>query len=203
MATSPAATHDDGGPDMVIPLMKRVFRLACLGIMLMLGACTSSRPPLPTVPAVDLGRYAGTWYEIAHLPNFFQSTCASDTQATYRLDGNDVEVINQCRKQDGTLEQIRGIAKVVAGSQGAKLRVSFFRPIYGDYWILDLDPEYRWVLVGEPRRKYAWILARAPALDATTRETLLARAEALGFDRQAFVGTPHGVPVPASGTASP
>jgi apolipoprotein D and lipocalin family protein len=80
---------------------------------------------------------------------------------------------------------------VVEGSHGAKLRVSFFRPIYGDYWILDLDPDYRWVLVGEPSRKYAWILARAPDLDAATQETLLTRAAELGFDRQAFVSTPH------------
>jgi len=165
--------------------------LACLAIALPMTACTSSRPPLPTVQSVDLDRYLGTWYEIARLPNFFQSKCASDTQATYRADGKDVEVVNQCRKEDGTVEQITGIAKVVAGSQGAKLRVSFFRPIYGDYWILDLDPDYRWVLVGEPSRKYAWILARAPNLDAATQEALLARAAALGFDRQAFVGTPH------------
>jgi apolipoprotein D and lipocalin family protein len=164
---------------------------ACLGIALMMTACTSSRPSLPTVQAVDLDRYVGTWYEIARLPNFFQSKCASDTRATYRPDGKDVEVVNQCRTESGTVEQIRGVAKVVEGSQGAKLRVSFFRPIYGDYWILDLDPDYRWVLVGEPSRKYAWILARSPNLDGATREALLARAAALGFDRQAFISTPH------------
>lgn len=182
--------------------MRPLSCLACLAIALLMSACTSSRPPLPTVPSVDLNRYVGTWYEIAHLPNFFQSKCASDTQATYRADGKDVEVLNQCRKEDGTVEQIRGIAKVVAGSHGAKLRVSFFRPIYGDYWILDLDPDYRWVLVGEPSRKYAWILARSPDLDAATQDALLARAAALGFDRQAFVGTPHAGP-PSSGPASP
>jgi apolipoprotein D and lipocalin family protein len=176
--------------------------LACLAIALTMTACTSSRPPLPTVQSVDLDRYVGTWYEIARLPNFFQSKCASDTQAIYRADGKDVEVVNQCRKEDGTLDQIRGIAKVVEESQGAKLRVSFFRPIYGDYWILALDPDYRWVLVGEPSRQYAWILARAPALDAATQESLLARAAALGFDRQAFVDTPH-TGQPASGPASP
>jgi apolipoprotein D and lipocalin family protein len=176
---------------MADPNMKPLSSLACLGLALLMSACTSSRPPLPTVEAVDLDRYVGTWYEIAHLPNFFQSKCASDTQATYRQDGKDVEVVNQCRKEDGTIEQISGIAKVVEGSHGAKLRVSFFRPIYGDYWILDLDPDYRWVLVGEPSRKYAWILARAPDLDAATQEALLTRAAELGFDREAFVSTPH------------
>jgi apolipoprotein D and lipocalin family protein len=79
----------------------------------------------------------------------------------------------------------------VAGSQGARLRVSFFRPFYGDYWVLELDPAYRWVLVGEPSRKYAWVLARDPELDDATLDALLARAAALGFDRKAFIRTPH------------
>ena len=77
------------------------------------------------------------------------------------------------------------------GSRGAKLLVSFFRPFYGDYWILALDPGYRWVLVGEPGRSYAWILAREPKLDEATLEALLSQAAALGFDRRAFLRTPH------------
>jgi apolipoprotein D and lipocalin family protein len=80
---------------------------------------------------------------------------------------------------------------VVEGSNGAKLRVSFFRPFYGDYWILALDPDYRWVLIGEPGRDYAWVLARQPEMDAATLETLLSRAADLGFDREAFVRTRH------------
>jgi apolipoprotein D and lipocalin family protein len=159
--------------------------------LLALAGCTTRHPPLPTVQAVDLERYSGIWYEIARLPNSFQSMCASDIQATYQPDGNAVAVLNQCRTENGKLEQASGIAKVVAGSHGAKLRVSFFRPFYGDYWILELDPGYRWVLVGEPGRKYAWILAREPKLDAATREMLLSQAAALGFDRQAFIETPH------------
>jgi len=126
----------------------------------------------------------------ARLPDIFQSACASDTRATYRPEEKDVEVVNQCRSEKGTIEQINGIAKVVEGSHGTKLRVSFFRPIYGDYWVLDLDPEYRWVLVGEPSRKYAWILARSKNLDVATQEALLTRATALGFDRQALIRTP-------------
>ncbi len=166
---------------------------ACVAVCatVLLSACASSHPPLPTVQSVDLVRYSGTWYEIARLPNWFQSTCVADTQADYRPEGENVSVLNQCRKADGTIEQADGIAKVVEGSQGAKLRVSFFRPFYGDYWILDLDPDYRWVLVGEPGRDYAWILAREKALDATTLERLLARAQTLGFDRQAFIRTPQ------------
>ncbi|MBI3430954.1 MAG: lipocalin family protein [Hydrogenophilales bacterium] len=171
--------------------MKCFPYLAGSGASLLLAACTSTHPPLATVQAVDLDRYYGTWYEIARLPNRFQAQCVSDTQATYRPDGKAVAVLNQCRTANGKLEQAHGVAKVVAGSQGAKLRVSFFRPFYGDYWILELDPDYRWVLVGEPSRKYAWILARSPRFDEPTLEALLTRAAALGFDRQAFIRTPQ------------
>jgi len=171
--------------------MKSVLHLVGIGAAALPAACTSTHPPLPTVQAVDLDRYFGTWYEIARLPNRFQAMCVSDTRATYRPDGKAVKVVNRCRTATGRIERADGIAKVVAGSQGARLRVSFFRPFYGDYWILDLDPDYRWVLVGEPGRHYAWILAREPELDAATLEALLARAAALGFDRQAFIRTPQ------------
>ncbi len=169
-----------------------VFRvLTALFAMALVAGCTTPASPLPTVQSVDLGRYHGTWYEIARLPNRFQSMCVSDTQAAYRLDGGVVSVMNQCRTSEGTFEQADGIAKVVEGSRGAKLRVSFFRPFYGDYWILELDPDYRWVLIGEPGRQYAWVLARQPQLEEATLQRLLARASALGFDRQAFVRTSH------------
>lgn len=171
--------------------MKLSRHFAPLFAAALLAACTSPHPPLPTVRAVELDRYYGSWYEIARLPNRFQSMCVSDTRAVYRPDGENVSVVNRCRTADGKIEQAEGIAKTVKGSQGAKLRVSFFRPFYGDYWILELDPDYRWVLVGEPGRNYAWILARETTLDEATLERLLAQAAALGFDRQAFVRTPH------------
>ena len=164
--------------------------LACLG-----GCATRPAAPLPTVDAVDLARYAGTWYEVAMLPNWFQSMCVADTQAHYRLDDGGVRVTNRCRKADGQVEEAVGVAKVVDGSNGAKLRVSFFRPFYGDYWVLALDREYRWVLVGEPGRRYAWVLSRRPALDAATLGAALDRAAELGFDRGAFRLTPQTTPL--------
>jgi apolipoprotein D and lipocalin family protein len=163
----------------------------CLAAAVLLSACATQHPPLPTVDAVDLQRYYGTWYEIARLPNRFQSMCASDVEATYRPAAKGISVVNRCRTRDGKTEQADGVARVVADSHGAKLRVSFFRPFYGDYWILDLDPAYRWVLVGEPGRRYAWVLAREPQLDEATLQALLSRAAALGFDREAFIRTPH------------
>jgi apolipoprotein D and lipocalin family protein len=188
-----SVNHWRRGFDLAYSLMNPARHFFALFAAALLAACAAPPPPLPTVQAVELGRYYGTWYEIARLPNRFQSMCVSDTRATYQPDGKDVAVLNQCRTEGGKVEQASGIAKVVEGSHGAKLRVSFFRPFYGDYWILDLDPDYRWVLIGEPGRNYAWVLARQPTLEATTLEALLARAAALGFDRAAFIRTPHTV----------
>lgn len=150
---------------------------------------------LPTVAQVDLARYAGAWYEIALLPNRFQKQCVADTQARYRLDGERVQVINRCRRADGRVDDIQGHAKVVEGSGNAKLRVSFFWPFYGDYWVLALDTDYRHVLVGAPSRKFAWVLSRTPQLDEATLQTLLDRAAALGFDKAAFQRTPQTQPL--------
>ncbi|MFN3545002.1 MAG: lipocalin family protein [Thiobacillus sp.] len=171
----------------------RFLAAACAVVLLGTG-CAHTHAPLPTVLAVDLDRYAGTWYEIARLPNPFQDQCVSDTRATYARDKDRITVLNECRVASGRFDSAQGIARVVEGSGNAKLRVSFFRPFYGDYWVLALDPDYRWVLVGEPGRKYAWILARSPQLDAATRDALLARAGELGFDRRTFITTPHTQP---------
>jgi apolipoprotein D and lipocalin family protein len=171
---------------------RRPVRSLLLASVLLLGACAASnQAPLPTVGAVDLTRYMGTWYEIAMLPNWFQRQCVADTQAHYRLDGDGVEVVNTCRKADGGAESAVGHAHAVEASGNAKLRVSFFRPFYGDYWVLALDPSYSSVLVGEPGRRHAWILARSPELDAAALEALLVRAQELGFDRTAFRLTPQ------------
>lgn len=162
-----------------------------LATLLILVAGCATTPPLPTVAQVDLDRYLGTWYEIALIPNRFQEQCVSDTQAEYRRDGEAILVLNRCRTASGEEESATGIARVVAGSGNAQLRVSFFRPFYGDYWVLALDPDYRWVLVGEPRRRYGWILSRTPALDPAVLKTLLDRAEALGYARDAFRPSPQ------------
>jgi apolipoprotein D and lipocalin family protein len=172
---------------------------AALGVT----SCTSMpAAPLPTVASVDVPRYMGRWYEIAKLPNRFQASCASDTVARYRLRGDGVEVLNRCRRVDGSVDSIRGSATVVAGSAGARLRVSFFWPFHGDYWVLALDPSYEAVLVGEPSRKYAWVLSRSPVLDEARLEALLARAQALGFHRAAFVRTRQAAPIADDGLDS-
>ena len=169
-----------------------IYKIAVALLLAGFAGC-AIRPtaPLPTVESVDLARYMGEWYEIALLPNRFQSMCVADTQASYRLDGDVVRVRNRCRKADGAIEEADGIAKVVEESRNAKLRVSFFRPFYGDYWILALDQDYRWVLIGEPSRRYGWVLSRTPNLDDASLQIALDKAATLGFDRSAFRRTPQ------------
>jgi apolipoprotein D and lipocalin family protein len=157
-----------------------VFFTSCL------TACNENYTPMETVKQVELNRYLGKWYQVAFIPNSFQSMCVADTQAEYQLDDKDVRVINRCRTKDGSIEQANGIAKLVENSNDAKLRVSFFRPFYGNYWVLDLDANYQWVLVGEPSRKYGWILSRAPQLDSAIQKSILDKAETLGYQRSQF-----------------
>jgi apolipoprotein D and lipocalin family protein len=148
-------------------------------------------PPVRVAPSVDLARYAGKWYEIARLPNWFQRACSSDTTATYTLrpDGK-VDVLNTCRKSDGKLKSAQGTAWTVGGGEpNTKLKVTFFWPFSGDYWIIALDPDYRWVLVGEPARKYLWILSRTPHLDEPLYQSILRRAAEQGFDTRRLLPT--------------
>ncbi len=179
--------------------MKTSFLLLPILLPALLGACSSAPPPapLPTVAQVELPRYLGTWYEVAMLPNRFQAQCVANTQAQYRLrDDGHIEVKNSCRRADGVQETATGVAEVVPGSANAKLRVSFFRPFYGDYWVLALADDYRWVLVGEPSRRFGWVLSRTPQMTAADLAAALDKAQALGFERGAFRLTPQGQPQP-------
>jgi apolipoprotein D and lipocalin family protein len=144
---------------------------------------STSAPPLTTVDSVDLERYQGVWFEIARLPVSFEKKCAQDVSATYALrpDGK-MQVVNSCRKGNGSESVSNGTA-VRASKDGpaSRLKVTFFWPFSGSYWVLDLDPDYRWALVGTPDRKGLWILSRKPALDRETTDKLIASARAKGF----------------------
>lgn len=145
-------------------------------------------PPV-TVAKVDLARYMGSWYEIAKYPNRFQKGCLC-TVATYTLKPNGrVAVVNRCRTAEGRIREAKGWAKVVDPSTNARLKVTFFWPFFGDYWILDLDPGYTHVLVGTPDRRYLWILSRTPGMEEGTFARLTERAAALGFDPGRLVRT--------------
>jgi apolipoprotein D and lipocalin family protein len=147
-----------------------------------------------TVPFVDLKKYAGTWFEIARYPNRFQKKCVSDVRATYNLmsDGK-VSVLNQCVQANGKVKTAKGKAKVVDRTSNAKLKVTFFWPFYGDYWILDLDPDYTYAVVGEQDRKYLWILSRTPEMDSSLYNEILERITNQGYDTSKLIRTPQGV----------
>lgn len=165
------------------------------GVKLLLASAVMAafQPPMRVVPSVDLNRYAGKWFEIARLPNRFQRACASDTTATYTLrpDGK-ISVVNQCRQPDGTLKSAKGTARVASAKEpNTKLKVTFFWPFYGNYWIIDLDPEYRWAVVGEPGRGYLWVLSREPMIEEATLAGILERAKQQGYELGPLLRTRH------------
>lgn len=161
---------------------------ACLALPALLASCASVPPP-STIPSVDLARYAGEWHEIESFPSWFQRGCAA-TKATYTpLPDGKIRVINTCER-NGRPVSIEGTARVVPGSNNAKLKVRFFWPFEGDYWILDLDPSYRWAAVGHPNRKYLWILSRTPQLEPALLASIRSRLAAQGYDISRLRPTP-------------
>jgi apolipoprotein D and lipocalin family protein len=130
----------------------------------------SSRKELLVVEHVELSRYLGTWYEVASIPVWFQKECAGGTTATYSLDvDGKISVLNQCCTKDGQKKAARGKAWVVDQKTNAKLKVSFFSLFgfwlfSGDYWIIDLGPNYEYAVIGHPGRSIGWILSRTPQL---------------------------------------
>ncbi|MDP4200330.1 MAG: lipocalin family protein [Bacteroidota bacterium] len=146
--------------------------------------CAASKTDLPVVKSIDLQKYLGTWHEIMRLPNSFESglTCVS---ATYSLKENgDIKVVNSGHKIDepATIKTATGTAWIPNRDEPTKLKVRFFWPFYGNYWILALDDDYKYVMIGEPKRQYLWILARDKSLPARTIDALRAQAKAQGFD---------------------
>lgn len=139
---------------------------------------------LQTVNHVDLNKYMGKWYEIARLPNWFEKNCTAVT-ATYNLrDDGKVDVINACHLKtvDGKFKQSKGKAWVVDKTTNAKLKVSFFWPFAGKYWIIDLGSNYEYAVVGHPNRDYLWILSRQPHMSDELYNQLITRIQAQGYD---------------------
>ncbi len=166
------------------------------GLYLVSGAA-SAEPPLATVPKVDLDRYLGRWYEVARYPNWFQRNCTGQVTATYsRRDATFISVENACVRNDGSLDVAQGLARIADPGTNAKLEVLFapaavsFLPfLWGDYWIIELAPDYGYAVVGEPSRRYLWILARNPSLDPEVLAGILGRLPASGYDPARLVRT--------------
>lgn len=170
-------------------------KIALSGTFIMLlCACATAGPPqvpLEVVPQVDLTRYMGTWFEIASFPQRFQKGC-TDSRAEYRIrsDGG-VEVLNSCLK-DGKVDTAKGKAWVADKATNAKLKVSFFWPFRGDYWIIDLGKDYEHAVVSAPSMKYLWILSRTPKMEESRYQEIVGRLKERGFDIAKLNRTPQG-----------
>lgn len=154
----------------------------------------SEGPPLAVVERVELERYVGTWYEIASYPAPFQAGCTGTTAEYTLLPDGRVQVVNRCYDGglDGPLRSITGTARVADAETGAKLKVSFFWPFEGDYWIIDLDREnYQWAVVGEPGRRFLWILSRTPTLDDAIYDDIVSRLPDRDYDASRLERTPQ------------
>jgi len=162
-------------------------------------AQNENKPALQSVASVDLKQYVGKWYEIGKYPNKFQKKCIANTTATYTLKENGrIEVSNNCVLKDGTTETAVGEAKIDDKKTNSKLKVRFapgslsWLPfVWADYWIIDLDSKYQYVAIGEPKRNYFWILSRQSTMEDATYQSILRRAEAMGFQPGRVEKTPQ------------
>ncbi len=154
--------------------------------------------PLVTVPSVDLARYAGRWFEIYRLPNGFEDSSCGTVTADYapRADGL-IQVVNTCVKADGSFDRSRGVARVVDPASRSRLEVSFFRPFWGSYWIIELSDDYTWAMVAEPAGKYLWLLARSPTLPEAVDTHVRKRMTELGYPIDKLIKPANLLPVPA------
>lgn len=167
--------------------LKSIFFIVVLSIFFM--GCAKQYPPLKTVKMVDIQKYQGSWYEIGRFEHFFEKGCKNVT-ATYELqnDGK-IKVINRCTMiENNKTKEATGIAYSIDDTN-SKLKVSFFRPFYGDYYILDLADDYSYALVGNPNRELLWILSRTKTIDETTKNKIVAKLQSLQFDKEKFIWT--------------
>jgi apolipoprotein D and lipocalin family protein len=154
----------------------------------------ASPAPLEAIASLDVARYMGTWYEVAKYPNWFQKRCIANTSATYAVQPNGMlQVLNRCQKEDGSMSEALGAAKQVGDANSPKLEVRFapawlsFLPfVWGNYWVIDLDPQYQLAAVSEPSRKYLWVLSRSKTIEPKAYEALLQRLKQKGFNLDAI-----------------
>ena len=153
------------------------------------STANAGQAPVQTVSQVDLNRYMGQWYELATIPMFFERRCTGNVTANYKmLPNGQVEVLNSCEVKDGRRITSTGRAKVMDSQTHAKLKVTFLNFFGwrflagGDYWIIALDPNYQYAVVGHPTRRYLWILSRTPSLPDATLSAISAQLVKQGYE---------------------
>ena len=173
---------------------KKIYLLLVL-LPLLLSACGArngnSMKPLETVDIVDLDRYVGQWYEIARYHHRFQEGCVGSMATYTQIEAGRIAVVNECYDGSfsGKLRSVKGKAWVVDKETNARLKVSFFWPFSGDYWIIDLGRNYEYAVVGHPERKYLWILSRSPQMDEDVYQSILKRLQKQGYDPAKLIRT--------------
>lgn len=182
---------------MTLFLYLRTSFISTLGLLLISLAsfqalAQQENQAVKTIPSLDVSRYLGTWYEIAKFPNWFQKKCISNTKAVYtaKPDGN-LRVLNSCKTVGGETSEAEGLARQIGAKDSPKLEVrfapewlSFLPMVWGDYWVIDLDPQYQLAVVSDPSREYLWVLSRTPQLDPKVYADLLQRLQQQHFDIQ-------------------
>ena len=167
--------------------------LKILALTLLFTGCTTGAPPdIKVVQNFDVDRYLGTWYEIARLDHSFERGMSNVT-AQYSLNDNGtIRVLNKGYiDSKGTWDDAEGKAKFRGLETEGSLKVSFFGPFYGGYHIIELSEEYEYVMIAGPSKNYLWILARNPNLDNATYQTLVNKADDLGFPTQELIKISH------------
>jgi apolipoprotein D and lipocalin family protein len=162
-------------------------------------AAPQALPPVLTIATLDVPRYMGTWYEIAKFPNRFQIQCVANTRAQYVAQSNGtVQVLNSCQTTEGRIIEALGLAKQVGSTTSPQLQVRFapawlsWLPlVWGDYWVIDLDPDYQLAAVSDAKREYLWVLSRTPHVADPIYDALLKRLQAQHFDVHQLERTPQ------------
>ena len=176
------------------PLCKKLITLVAAAF-----ACSFANADVKPVEKFDIDRYQGTWVEIAAIPQFFQRKCVRDTRATYTAaEPPLIRVENVCTRSDGGREMVEGRARRVDADVPAKLEVTFFELfgeyrfwVSGGYWVIALDPNYQWAVVGHPSRRLGWVLARERRLSPVALAEVIGRIKSQGYDACEFVMTPQ------------
>lgn len=181
--------------------MKRCL-LSAGALLVSLAAC--NREPLDVAPDVDLDKFQGKWHEVAHLARPMQQDCTGTTATYTRQADGTLAVVHECTLTTGEYRGATAVARVVDAKTPAKWDIDFGGH-RGDYWIVEVAPDYRYAVVGHPSRDYLWILSRSPSMDPNDLQTVLAHAKDKSFDVSRLEYTPagpdpKGTPAPAMST---
>jgi apolipoprotein D and lipocalin family protein len=184
--------------------MKSIKNLVIHVAIALASFSSFAQAPVAAITNLDVARYQGVWYQVALIPNKFQAMCVADTTATYSpLPSGRIQVLNRCRNSTGAMTEALGEARFLDSRRAgeAKLQVRFapawlswLDSVWGNYWVMALDADYQWALVGEPSRQFLWLLSRSPKLDAALQERIFATAVAHGYNRAQIALSPITAP---------